>query len=122
MSDALVKVHPAAAAARAAYHADLVSEVSAAIARHDVVVVGMAWNHPVRLARRLLDKEEIPYTYLEYGNYLVGWRRRLALKIWAGWPTFPQIWIRGTFIGGHSDLKRLKESGELAQLLGRAAS
>lgn len=118
---ALVKVHPAAAAARAAFHADLVAEVAAAVEKHDVVVVGMAWNQPVRMARRLLDTQEIPYTYLEYGNYLVGWKRRLALKIWAGWPTFPQIWIRGTFVGGYSDLVKLKESGELAQLLGRAA-
>jgi glutaredoxin-related protein len=60
----------------------------------------------------------VPYRYLQYGSYLSGWRRRLALKIWVGWPTFPLVFIDGTFIGGASDLRALQASGELKKLLG----
>lgn len=111
-------VHPATAKAQAAYHADLVEEVAKAVAAEKVVVVGVAGLQPGWRARRLLDELKIPYRYLQYGSYLRGWRRRLALKIWVGWPTFPLIFIKGTFIGGGSDLKRLVNSGELKTLLG----
>jgi glutaredoxin-related protein len=100
-----------------AYQADLVEEVAKAVAAEEVVVVGVAWLQPGKRARKLLDAEKIPYRYLQYGSYLSGWRRRLALKIWVGWPTFPLIFVKGTFVGGASDLKRLKESGELRKML-----
>ena len=31
----------------------------------------------------------IDFYYLEYGSYFSQWHRRLALKMWTGWPTFP---------------------------------
>lgn len=114
----LTRVHPAAAAARESFHADVVAEVSAAVARDRVVVVGMAWNPVVRRARRWLDARKVPYTYLEYGNYAVGWKKRLAIKLWSGWPTFPQIFVGGTLVGGFADMARLAESGEWDRLLG----
>jgi len=52
-----------------------------------------------------------------HGSYLSQWRRRNALKMWTGWPTFPMIFVRGTLIGGASDLERLVTSGELKALL-----
>ena len=111
-------VHPAVAKAQAAYHADLIEEVASAAAAEKVVVVGVSGLMPGTRARRLLDAQQIPYRYLQYGSYFRGWRRRLALKMWIGWPTFPLVFIRGTFIGGASDLKKLIDSGELKTLLG----
>ena len=55
--------------------------------------------------------------FRSYGNYLSGWRRRLALKLWTGWPTFPMIFIGGALVGGASDLAALKASGELRTLV-----
>lgn len=104
-------------AARDAYNADLIEEVASAVAAHDVVVVGVSGLQPGKKARKLLDAKKVPYTYLEYGSYLSGWRRRLALKMWIGWPTFPLIFVKGTFIGGGSDLKKLMEAGEFDRLL-----
>jgi hypothetical protein len=46
-----------------------VAEVMSAIARHDVVVVGMAQNPFPRRARKALDKSGVAYEYLEYGSY-----------------------------------------------------
>jgi glutaredoxin len=111
-------VHAAVAKAQAEYHADLVEEVAKAAATEKVLVVGVSGLQPGRRARRLLDEQKIPYRYLEYGSYFSGWRRRLALKMWIGWPTFPLIFIKGTFVGGGSDLKKLINSGELKTLLG----
>jgi len=45
------------------------------------------------------------------------WRRRLVLKMWTGWPTFPMIFIDGVLIGGFQDLAALVESGELKKQL-----
>ena len=98
---------------------DIVKEVQATIAAHDVVIVGMAINPAPRKARKLLDAASIPYKYLEYGSYFREWRRRTALKMWTGWQTFPMIFVKGVLIGGASDMKKLVDSGDLKKLLGR---
>ena len=101
---------------------DIIDEVEAAIGQHDVVVVGMKQNPHPRRARKLLTARGIPFHYLEYGSYLNSWRRRGALKMWTGWPTFPMVFVKGTLIGGADDLAKLLESGELEQRLGREPS
>lgn len=111
-------VLPSIAAVQAAYHVDLVEEVAKAIAADPVVVVGVSGLQPGKKAKRLLDEQKVAYRYLEYGSYFSGWRRRLALKMWVGWPTFPLVFVKGTFVGGASDLQQLIESGELKKLLG----
>jgi len=114
----LDRVHPAALAAQERFHHDTVAEVAHAVGRDKVVVVGMGWNPNVKNARRILQEEGVGYTYLEYGNYLSAWRQRLAIKLWAGWPTFPMVFIGGALVGGGSDLAALQKSGELKALLG----
>ncbi len=115
-------IHPDIRARIATRHADIVAEVQAAIAAHPVVVVGMAQNPWPKKARSALHAAGVHYQYLEFGSYLNNWRRRNALKMWTGWPTFPMIFVRGVLIGGAQDLERLIASGELAQLLGPAAA
>jgi glutaredoxin-related protein len=115
------RIHPAIRDKVSGMHRDIVEEVQAAIAQHDVVVVGMKQNPHPRHARKALDAAGIAYHYMEYGSYLGVWRRRTALKMWTGWQTFPMVFIKGVLIGGAADLERLIESGELASMLGRAA-
>lgn len=110
-------LHPAVAAAQEAFHPDIVGEVAKAVSAERVVVVGVSGLPPGRQARRMLDAHGVAYRYLEYGSYFSGWRRRLALKIWVGWPTFPLVFVKGTFIGGASDLRKLIASGELKQFI-----
>jgi monothiol glutaredoxin len=112
-------VHGAAAAAQQSFHPDIVEEVAQAVASNDIVVVGVAGLQPGKQACKTLEAQGIAYRYLEYGSYFSGWRRRLALKMWVGWPTFPHIFVKGTFVGGASDLKKLVASGELKTMLGR---
>jgi glutaredoxin-related protein len=33
--------------------------------------------------------------------------------MWTGWPTFPMVFVDGTFVGGAQDLERLIQNGEL---------
>src|SRR6266508_2682783 len=94
------QIHPAVREKIANYHADVVKEVQAAVAANDIVVVGMRQNpHPKR-ARKALASAGLAYKYLEYGSYLGEWRRRLALKMWTGWPTFPMVFVKGVLVGG----------------------
>ncbi len=110
-------IHPAIRQTIANNHADIVREVQAAVAQNDIVIVGMAQNPMPKKARRILDRQRISYKYLEYGSYLSDWRRRNALKMWTGWPTFPMVFVKGTLVGGATDLQKLLESGELETLL-----
>ena len=114
-------IHPAIRETIANSHADIVREVQAAIAQNDIVIVGMAQNPFPKKARKLLDQRRLPYKYLQYGNYLSAWRRRNALKMWTGWPSFPMIFVKGVLVGGANDLQKLVESGELTRLLGGKA-
>lgn len=103
------------------YQADVVDEVREAVRTQPVVVVGMGWNPHVRKARRALDEAGIPYTYLGYGNYLTGWRKRLAIKIWAGWPTFPQVFVSGRLIGGAEQTIDALADGSIRKLMESSA-
>jgi glutaredoxin-related protein len=110
------RIHPAIRDRIAGHHADIVTEVEAAIRANPVVVVGMKQNPMVKQARKLLDAAGVNHAYLEYGSYLNTWRRRNALKMWTGWPTFPMVFVDGTLIGGAHDLDKLIQSGELSRL------
>jgi glutaredoxin-related protein len=112
------QIHPAVRERVARHHAEIVQEVQAAVRAHPVVVVGMAQNPFPRRARRALEAAGVPYHYLAYGSYFGDWRRRNALKMWTGWPTFPMIFVNGVLIGGADDLARLIASGELRVMLG----
>ena len=111
------RIHPAIRDKIASHHEDIVREVQQASSTHAVVVVGMRGNPFPRKARRALDAAGVAYQYLEYGSYLKQWRRRNALKMWTGWPTFPMVFVRGQLVGGADELQRLIDSGELRQLL-----
>ena len=110
-------IHPAIRQSITDNNADIVQEVQAAIAGNKVVVVGMAQNPFPRQVRKALDALGAPYKYLEYGSYLSQWRRRNALKMWTGWPTFPMVFVKGTLVGGSSDLKRLISNGEFSRMM-----
>ena len=112
-------VHPAIRQKIADNHADVVQQVIHAIQQHPVVVVGMAGNPVVGKARKLLDAVGVQHRYLELGSYFAQWRRRNALKMWSGWPTFPMVFVGGVLIGGADDLRQLVDSGELKNLLGK---
>lgn len=42
---------------------------------------------------------------------------RQGLKVFSEWPTFPQCYIKGQFIGGSDILLEMYENGELQELV-----
>jgi len=110
-------IHPAIRQAVATHHQDIIKEVQAAIATNPVVVVGMAMNPMPKKARASLQQAGVEHTYLEYGSYFNTWRKRNALKMWTGWPTFPMVFVKGVLVGGASDVQGLINSGELKKML-----
>ena len=100
------QIAPSAQAAIGSYFSEVVQEVKQAVGKPGVVVVGMKQNPVVRKARQTLDSAGTKYQYLEYGSYFKGWKKRLAIKLWSGWPTFPQVFIDGTLIGGNAELQK----------------
>jgi monothiol glutaredoxin len=43
---------------------------------------------------------------------------RQGIKEFSDWPTIPQLYVKGEFVGGSDIMMEMYESGELAQLLG----
>jgi monothiol glutaredoxin len=111
------RIHPAIRDTISNHHRDIVDEVAAAVAAHPIVIVGMKQNPNPKRARKALAAKGIAFHYLEYGSYFNTWRRRNALKMWSGWPTFPMVFVKGDLIGGADDLEKLLASGELDKLL-----
>ena len=110
-------IHPAIRSTVANNHREIVDEVIAAIDTHDVVVVGMAQNPHPKHVKKALTAHGTTFHYLEYGSYLSDWRRRNALKMWTGWPTFPMVFVRGVFVGGADATAALIANGELDRML-----
>lgn len=46
---------------------------------------------------------------------------REGIKQFANWPTIPQLYIHGQFVGGADIMRELYQSGELQKLLNAAA-
>ena len=111
------RIHPEIRDRIADYRSDIVREVEQAVVENDIVIVGMRWNPWPKKAREMLDAAGFRYKYLEYGSYAREWRRRLALKMWAGWPTFPMVFVKGVLVGGATDLEKLLKSGELKEMV-----
>src|SRR6266436_2442323 len=92
------QIHPAVREKIASYRTDILKEVQAAVAANDIVVVGMRMNPFPKKARKALAAAGLAYQYLEYGSYLGEYRRRLVLKMWTGWPTFPMVFVKAVLV------------------------
>ncbi|HZI83179.1 MAG TPA: Grx4 family monothiol glutaredoxin [Casimicrobiaceae bacterium] len=47
---------------------------------------------------------------------------RQGIKDYANWPTIPQLYVKGEFVGGCDIMREMYESGELQQLLAKQAA
>ena len=43
---------------------------------------------------------------------------RQGIKEYSNWPTIPQLYVKGEFVGGSDIMSEMYESGELSKLLG----
>jgi len=115
-------IAPAVLSGMESFRPEIVHEVDEAVRRNAVVVVGMAQNPHVKNVRKALAAAGVEFTYLEYGSYFSKWRERLAIKLWSGWPTFPQVFVRGVLIGGEDLTKAALVDGSLKTSIGIGAA
>jgi monothiol glutaredoxin len=47
---------------------------------------------------------------------------RQGIKEYSNWPTIPQLYVNGEFVGGSDIMMEMYESGELQQMLSQAAA
>ena len=62
----------------------------------------------------ILDHLEVPY---ETVDVLQDQEIRQSIKEYSDWPTIPQLYVKGEFVGGSDIMMEMFESGELQQLL-----
>jgi monothiol glutaredoxin len=67
---------------------------------------------------QILGKEGVPF---ETFNILADPEVRQGLKEYSSWPTFPQLYVDGKFVGGCDIVTELHESGELKSVLAPTA-
>lgn len=68
---------------------------------------------------RILDHMGVDYVDV---NVLADDGIRQGVKEFANWPTIPQLYVKGEFIGGSDIMMEMYESGELQQALGTASA
>uniref|UniRef100_A0A5B6Z8D5 Glutaredoxin domain-containing protein n=1 Tax=Davidia involucrata TaxID=16924 RepID=A0A5B6Z8D5_DAVIN len=66
------------------------------------------------LAVRVLNEYNVP---LSARNILEDPELKNAVKTFSNWPTFPQIFIKGEFIGGSDIILNMHQTGELREKL-----
>ncbi|MDE0926905.1 MAG: Grx4 family monothiol glutaredoxin [Methylophilaceae bacterium] len=69
------------------------------------------------LATQVLDACEAQYVAVDV---LQDQEVREGIKVFANWPTIPQLYVKGEFVGGSDIIKSMYESGELLTLLAGA--
>jgi monothiol glutaredoxin len=110
-------VHPSIHPRMGGSYDETIREVKKSAESSPLLVVGMAQNPFCKKVRKNLNRANIDYNYLEYGSYFKEWQRRLVLKMWSGWPTFPMVFVNGKLVGGNQEVDVLLASGELKKML-----
>ena len=67
----------------------------------------------------ILDHLEVPF---ETVDVLQDQEIRHGIKEYSDWPTIPQLYVRGEFVGGSDIMMEMFESGELKELVDAAPS
>ncbi len=62
----------------------------------------------------ILQEQEVPFAAI---NVLLDPSVREGIKVFSDWPTIPQLYVGGEFIGGCDIVSEMYEDGELATLL-----
>jgi|SRR5579883_2679568 len=68
---------------------------------------------------QILKKEGVPF---ETVNILADPDLRQAMKEYSQWPTYPQLYVDGKFVGGCDIVTEMHQSGELAKELAAAGA
>ncbi|WVN86633.1 Grx4 family monothiol glutaredoxin [Cryptococcus depauperatus CBS 7841] len=70
-----------------------------------------------RAVCQILDVQGVPRENLKTYNCLEDQELREGIKEYSEWPTIPQVYVKGEFVGGCDILLSMHQSGELEELL-----
>ncbi|KAJ6577427.1 thioredoxin-like protein [Mycena capillaripes] len=73
-----------------------------------------------RAAIQVLGLQQVPEEKLKTYNVLADPELRSGIKEFSDWPTIPQLYVNGEFVGGCDILLSMHQSGELEKLLENA--
>lgn len=98
---------------------DIMSEIAREVSSHPIVLYMKGTpSQPMcgfsARAAGILDTYGIPYYAV---NILADPEKREAIKVFSDWPTIPQIYIRGEFLGGSDILTQMFENGQLDEVM-----
>lgn len=99
---------------------ELKKRIDEAIASHRVVIFMKGTPHfPMcGFSRAAVETlQAAGATEVAAFNVLADPELREGIKVYSNWPTIPQVYIDGKFIGGSDILRELHERGELARLV-----
>ena len=71
-------------------------------------------------SRAVEDRDRLGATY-ETVDVLQDPEIRQGIKEYSEWPTIPQLYVKGEFVGGSDIMMEMFESGELQKLVGAEA-
>jgi len=63
--------------------------------------------------------QDLGYPF-KHVNVLEDQEKREAIKVYSNWPTIPQVYVNGKFLGGSDIVRELHASGALDRLLKEA--
>ncbi|CAG8446580.1 14528_t:CDS:2 [Ambispora leptoticha] len=70
-----------------------------------------------RAVVQVLDAQGVDLNKIKAFNVLEDQELRDGVKVYSSWPTIPQLYIKGEFVGGCDILIQMHQSGELEKLL-----
>lgn len=105
-------------------HADAThAEIAATIAAHPVVL--FMKGTPARpqcgfsaAVVAVLNQYDVP---IHTVDVLESPAIRAGVKAYSDWPTIPQLYVDGAFVGGCDIVREMHETGELAEVMGAVA-
>jgi len=74
-----------------------------------------------RAVIQVLDLHDVPPSKLQTYNVLADPELRTNIKEYSDWPTVPQLYVNGEFVGGCDIVMSMHQNGELKTLLDKLA-
>ena len=97
----------------------VLERIGAAVSENDVVLFMKGTPQSPQcgfsaLVAKALSQLGVPFAPV---NVLEDEALRQGIKDYSNWPTIPQLYVKGEFVGGCDIVREMYQSGELAQLL-----
>jgi monothiol glutaredoxin len=104
--------------------AEVIDRIQSSIARNKIMIFMKGTRHFPQCgfsAATVAIFEELGVPF-ETTDVLADPELRDAIKVYSSWPTIPQVYVNGKFLGGCDIIRELHETGELRGYIDQALS